>query len=133
MSSCFNLSFFYAYNHNTFKFNRNSNNLLGKTNTGKKTPRADRKLGYLDFTLSLTICLPTRNKRECNCSQCSTTHKKSSGFGEANLWRKMSKTYQKVGRSGFLKIVRSTIRSPSAVTASKWQFETIIFGLWLIG
>ena len=32
--------------------------LLGKKNTGKKTPKEDSELGYLDFTLALTFHLP---------------------------------------------------------------------------
>ena len=31
--------------------------LLGKKNTGKKTPKEDRELGYSDFTLALTFHL----------------------------------------------------------------------------
>ena len=29
--------------------------LLGEKNTGKKTPKKDSELGYLDFTLALTF------------------------------------------------------------------------------
>ena len=32
--------------------------LLGKKNTGKKTPKEDSKLVYSDFTLALTFDLP---------------------------------------------------------------------------
>ena len=32
--------------------------LLGKKNTGKKTPKEDSELGYSNFTLTLTIHLP---------------------------------------------------------------------------
>ena len=32
--------------------------LLGEKNTGKKTPREDRELGYSNFTLALTFHLP---------------------------------------------------------------------------
>ena len=32
--------------------------LLGKKNTGKKTPKEDSELGYSDFTLALTFHLP---------------------------------------------------------------------------
>ena len=33
-------------------------NLLGKKNTGKKTPKEDSELDYSDFTLALTFHLP---------------------------------------------------------------------------
>ena len=32
--------------------------LLGKKNTGNKTPKDDSEFGYLDFTLALTFHLP---------------------------------------------------------------------------
>ena len=37
--------------------------LLGKKNTGKKTPKEDSELGYSDFTLTLTFHLPHPNKK----------------------------------------------------------------------
>ena len=38
--------------------------LLGKKNTGKKTPKEDRELGYSDFTLALTFCLPHTQQKD---------------------------------------------------------------------
>ena len=32
--------------------------LLGKNNTGKKTPKEDSESGYSDFTLTLNVDLP---------------------------------------------------------------------------
>ena len=42
--------------------------LLGKKNTGKKTPKKDRELGYSDFTLALTFHLPHPPKKDMQFS-----------------------------------------------------------------
>ena len=44
--------------------------LIGKKNTGKKTPKDDHELGYSDITLALTLNLPTAHKRTCNYPLC---------------------------------------------------------------
>ena len=49
------------------------NTLLGKKNTGKKTPIEDRELGDSDFTLALTFHLPHPQKKDM---QLSPMHKK---------------------------------------------------------
>ena len=38
--------------------------LLGKKNTGKKTPKEDSELVYSNFTLTLTFHLPHPNKKK---------------------------------------------------------------------
>ena len=38
--------------------------LLGKKNTGKKTPKEDSELGYSDFTLELTFHLPHPQQKD---------------------------------------------------------------------
>ena len=45
----------YVHKILTCRFNRKIISLLGKKNTGKKTPKEDSELGYLDFTLELTF------------------------------------------------------------------------------
>ena len=47
--------------------------LLGKKNTGKKTPKEDSDLGYSDFTLALTFNLPPPQQKDM---QLSPMHKK---------------------------------------------------------
>ena len=47
--------------------------LLGKKNTGKKTPKEDSELGYSDFTLALTFHLPHPQQKDM---QLSPMHKK---------------------------------------------------------
>ena len=47
--------------------------LLGKKNTGKKTPKEDLELGYSDFTLALTFHLPHHQQKDM---QLSPMHKK---------------------------------------------------------
>ena len=47
--------------------------LLGKKNTGKKTPTEDSELGYSDFTLTLTFRLPNPQQKNM---QLSPMHKK---------------------------------------------------------
>ena len=42
--------------------------LLGKKNTGKKTPKEDRELGYSDVTLSLTFHLPHPQQKDIQLS-----------------------------------------------------------------
>ena len=61
--------------------------LLGKKNTGKKTPKEDSELGYSDFTLTLTIHLPHPQQKGM---QLSPMHKNLNTrvVSEANLWRK---------------------------------------------
>ena len=61
--------------------------LLGKKNTGKKTPKEDSELGYSDFTLTLTFHLPHPQQKNM---QLSPMHKNLNTrvVGEANLWRK---------------------------------------------
>ena len=61
--------------------------LLGKKNTGKKTPKEDSKLGYSDFSLTLTIHLPHPQQKGM---QLSPMHKNLNirVVGEANLCRK---------------------------------------------
>ena len=61
--------------------------LLGKKNTGKKTPKEDSGLGYSEFTLTLTIHLPHPQQKGM---QLSPMHKNLNTrmVGEANLWRK---------------------------------------------
>ena len=49
-------------------------NLLGKKNTGKKTPKEDCELGYSDFTLSLTFHLTHPQQKDI---QFSPMHKKN--------------------------------------------------------
>ena len=48
-------------------------NLSGKKNTGKKIPKEDSELGYLDFTLALTLHLTQLLKIDM---QLSPMHKK---------------------------------------------------------
>ena len=47
--------------------------LLGKKNTGKKTPKEDSEFGYSDFTLALTFHLPNPQQKDM---QLSLMHKK---------------------------------------------------------
>ena len=47
--------------------------LLGKKNTGKKTPKEDSELDYLDFTLALTFHLLHPQQKDM---QLSPMHKK---------------------------------------------------------
>ena len=42
--------------------------LLGKKNTGKKTPKEDSKLVYSDFTLALTFDLPHPQQKDMQLS-----------------------------------------------------------------
>ena len=44
------------------------NSLLGKKNTGKKTPKEDSELGYSDFTLALTFHLPHPQQKDMQLS-----------------------------------------------------------------
>ena len=70
--------------------------LLGKKNTGRKTPKEDSELGYSDFTLTLTFHLPHRQQKNM---QLSPMHKNLNTrvVGEANLWRKAPSISKKVG------------------------------------
>ena len=70
--------------------------LLGKKNTGKKTPKEDSELGYSDFTLTLTIHLPYHQQKGM---QLSSMHKNLNTrvVGEANLWRKAPSISKLVG------------------------------------
>ena len=58
--------------------------LLGKKNTGKKTPKEDSEFVYSDFTLTLTIHLPHPQQKGM---QLSSMHKNLNTrvVGEANL------------------------------------------------
>ena len=72
--------------------------LLGKKNTGKKTPKEDSELGYSDFTLTLTFHLPHPQQKKS--MQLSLMHKKNLNIrvvGEANLWRKAPLISKMVG------------------------------------
>ena len=42
--------------------------LLGKKNTGKKTQKEDRELGYSDFKLALTFNLPNPKQKDMQLS-----------------------------------------------------------------
>ena len=70
--------------------------LLGKKNTGKKTPKEDSELGYSDFTLTLIIHLPHPQQKGMKLSP---MHKNLNTrvVGEANLWRKAPSISQLVG------------------------------------
>ena len=71
--------------------------LLGKKNTGKKTPKEDSELGYSDFTLALTFHLPNPQQKDI---QLSPMHKKNLNtrvVGEANLGRKAPTISKLVG------------------------------------
>ena len=70
--------------------------LLGKKNTGKKTPKEDSKLVYSDFTLALTFDLPHPQQKDM---QLSPMHKnlKNRVVGEAKLWRKAPSISKLVG------------------------------------
>ena len=71
--------------------------LLGKKNTGKKTPKEDSELGYSDLTLALTFHLPHPQQKSM---QLSPMHKKNLNIrvvGEANLWRKALSISKMVG------------------------------------
>ena len=70
--------------------------LLGKKNTGKKTPKEDSELGYSDFTLTLTIHLPHPQQKGM---QLSPMHKNLNTrvVGEANLWHKAPSISKMVG------------------------------------
>ena len=48
--------------------------LLERKNTGKKSPKEDSELGYLDFTLALTFHLPHPKEKD---NQLSPMHKKT--------------------------------------------------------
>ena len=70
--------------------------LLGKKNTGKKTPKEDSELGYLDFTLMLTFHLPHPQQKNM---QLSPMHKNLNTrlVGEGNLWCKAPSVSKMVG------------------------------------
>ena len=70
--------------------------LLGKKNTGKKTPKDDSELGYSDFTLTVTIHLPQPQQKSM---QLSPMHKNLNTrvVGEENLWRKAPSISKMVG------------------------------------
>ena len=70
--------------------------LLGKKNTGKKTPKEDSELGYSDFTLKLTIHLPHPQQKSM---QLFPMHKNLNTrvVGEANMWRKAPSISKMVG------------------------------------
>ena len=70
--------------------------LLGKKNTGKKTPKEDSELGYLDFTLTLIFHLPHPQQKSM---QLSPMHKNLNTrmVGEEKLWRKAPSISKLVG------------------------------------
>ena len=70
--------------------------LLGKKNTGKKTPKEDSELGYSDFTLTLIIHLPHPQQKGMKLSP---MHKNLNTrvVGEANLWHKAPSISKIVG------------------------------------
>ena len=72
-------------------------NLLGKKNTGKKTPKVDSVLGYSDFTLTITFHLPHPQQKRMQLSQ---IHKNLNTrvVGEANLGRKAPMINKLVGQ-----------------------------------
>ena len=71
-------------------------NLLGKKNTGKKTPKVDSEFDYSDITLTLTFHLPHPQQKNM---QLSPMHKNLNirVVGEANLWRKAPSIRKLVG------------------------------------
>ena len=71
--------------------------LLGKKNTGKKTPKEDSELGYSDFTLTLTF--PLRHPQQ-KSRQLPPMHKKNLNIRvvrEENLWSKAPSISKLVG------------------------------------
>ena len=70
--------------------------LLGKKNTGKKTPKEDSELGYSDFTLTLTFHLPHPQQKNMKLSP---MHKNLNTrvVGEADLGRKVLTISKMVG------------------------------------
>ena len=70
--------------------------LLGKKNTGKKTPKEDSELGYSDFTLTLTIHLPQPQQKGMQLSPMNK-NLNTRVVGEANLWRKAPSISKMVG------------------------------------
>ena len=70
--------------------------LLGKKNTGKKTPKEDSELGYSNFTLALTFHLPHPQQKNMSLSP---MHKNLNTrvVGESNLWRKAPSISKLVG------------------------------------
>ena len=72
-------------------------NLLGKKNTGKKTPKEDSELGYSDITLALTFNLPYPQQKYMQCPQCIKKNLNSRVVGEANLGREVLTISKLVG------------------------------------
>ena len=66
-------------------------------NTGKKTPKEDRELGYSDFTLALTIHLPHPQQKDMQVSQC-IKNWNMRVVGEENLGRKAPTISKLVGK-----------------------------------
>ena len=71
--------------------------LLGKKNTGKKTPKEDRELGYLDFTLALTLHLPQPQKKDMQLYLMHNRIQNNKVVGAANLRRKSPSINKLVG------------------------------------
>ena len=72
-------------------------NLLGKKNTGKKTPKEDSELGYSDFTLTLTFHLAHPQQKNMQLSPMHRKNLNTRVVGEANLWRKAPSISKLVG------------------------------------
>ena len=58
--------------------------LLGKKNTGKKTPKEDSELGYSDFTIALTFHLPQSQQNDMQLSPMPKKIWNTSVVGEEN-------------------------------------------------
>ena len=71
--------------------------LLGKKNTGKKTPKEDSELGYSDFTLALTFFLPHPQQKEMKLSPIHKKNWNTRVVGEVNLGRKAPTISKLVG------------------------------------
>ena len=69
--------------------------LLGKKNTGKKTPK--ESLGYSDFTLALTFNLSHPQQKDMQLSPMHPKKLNTSVVGEENLGRKAPTISKLVG------------------------------------
>ena len=71
--------------------------LLGEKNTGKKTPKEDRELGYSDFNLALNLHLPHPQQKDMQLSPMHKRIQNNRVVGEANLRHKASSINKLVG------------------------------------